>query len=299
METIILGGGDEVSNTFARKLASHLNLGYLEAKRKIFPDGESYLRVEGLDSRPSRVVLVKSMIPPQDKSLIESLLLLDLLREKGADYVVLVSPYLAYARQDREFLPGEAVSIRAVLRALGRAGADALITVEVHKEESLKYFEGRAVNVSPFRLMASKIPLQGNPVVIAPDLGALRRAKEFAEALGSEFDYLVKRRDRVTGEITIEPKNVDVEGREVVIVDDVISTGGTVAQAAKLLLSRGAESVTVVVAHALMVNDAASKLKKAGVSSVYAANTLPLREPGLVHHVDVTPLVAEKLLEVL
>ncbi len=297
--TIVIGGGDDVSNAFARRLAQHLGLNYIEAKRKIFPDGESYLRIEEVDIELNEAIIVKSMAPPQDKSIVETLLLLDLLKEKGVSKVTLVVPYLAYARQDREFLPGEAVSIRSILRALRRAGADALVTVEIHKEESLRFFEGRAINVSPFSFMASKITVEGSLAVLAPDLGALRRAKEFAEALGAEFDYLVKRRDRVTGDIMLEPKSVKVKGKNVVIVDDIISTGGTVAKAAELLLSQGAESIIVVVAHALMAGDAASKLKKAGVSAVYAANTLPLREPGLVQHIDVTPLVAEKVSEVL
>ncbi len=297
--TIVLGGGDDVSNAFAKKLALHLGLDYVEAKRKIFPDGESYLRIEEASIDLGRVVLVKSMTPPQDKSIVETLLLLDLLREKGAKEIILVAPYLAYARQDREFLTGEVVSIRSILRFLKSAGADTLVTVEIHKEESLKFFNGRAINVSPFSYMASKVAIEGSLVVLAPDLGALRRAREFAEAVGAEFDYLVKRRDRITGDITLEPKNVKVKGRNVVIVDDIISTGGTVAKAAELLLGQGAESITVVVAHALMAGDAASKLKKAGVSAVYAANTLPLREPGLVQHIDITPLVADRLSEVL
>ncbi|GAB6147914.1 ribose-phosphate diphosphokinase [Stetteria hydrogenophila] len=296
--TIVLGGGDEASNSFAASLARHSGLSYASVERKIFPDGESYVRVrEPLDG-VDRVVLVKTMAPPQDKSIIETLLLIDLLKEKGVGEVVLVAPYLAYARQDREFLPGESVSVRALLRALRRVGADALVTIEIHKEESLRYFEGRAVSVSPYAYMASRIRVEGDAVVLAPDQGALRRARELAEALGVGFDYLVKHRDRVTGEISIEPKSVDVRGKRVIIVDDVISTGGTVAKASELLLSQRAESVDVVVAHALMVGDAASKLRRAGVRAVYAANTLPPKDPGLVHYIDVAPLVAEKALEV-
>jgi len=185
---VVLGGGDGVSNAFAKKLAHHLGLDYVEAKRRIFPDGESYLRIEGAGINFRKVVLVKSMAPPQDKSIVETLLLLDLLKEKGAEEITLIAPYLAYARQDREFLPGEAVSIRSILRSLRSAGADTLVTVEIHKEESLKFFDGKAINVSPFSYMASRVAIEGSLVVLAPDLGALRRAKEFAEALGAEFD---------------------------------------------------------------------------------------------------------------
>lgn len=296
---VIIGGGDETSNAFARSLAQQLGVKLLEARRKEFPDGESYVRLEENVAGHTDVVLVKSMVPPQDKSIVETLLLIDLIRERGAERIILVAPYLAYARQDREFLPGEAVSIRALLRTLKRAGADALVTVEVHKEESLKYFDGEAVNVSPYAFMASRINLPSNLLILAPDAGAVHRARQFAEAVGAEYDYLEKRRDRITGDVSLEPKSVKVKGRHVIIVDDVISTGGTVAKASQILLSQGAESVTVVVAHALMAGDAASKLRGSGVSAVYSANTLPLREPWLVRHVDVTPLVASKVSEVL
>ena len=298
--SIVIGGGDDVSNRFARGLADSLGVEYLEVQRKIFPDGESYIRLPEANYEGARVVLVKTMAPPQDKAFFEILAAADALTERGVERLVLVAPYTAYARQDREFLPYEAVSIRALLRALARAGVTHYYTVEIHKEESLSHFEGgRAYSVSPYAFMASKIPLERPLVVLAPDLGAVRRAREFAAAAGAEFDYLVKRRDRVTGDVTIEPKELDVRGKHVVIVDDIISTGGTVARAASMLLKQGATAITVVVAHALLVEGASRKLKDAGVSRVYAANTLPNRDPSLVETIDVSPLVAGRVREAL
>ena len=297
---VVIGGGDDVSNRFARGIADGLGVEYLEVQRKIFPDGESYIRLPEANYEGARVVLVKTMAPPQDKAFFEILAAADALSERGVDRLVLVAPYTAYARQDREFLPYEAVSIRALLRALARAGVTHYYTVEIHKEESLSHFEGgRAYSVSPYAFMASKIPLERPLVVLAPDLGAVRRAREFAAAAGAEFDYLVKRRDRVTGDVTIEPKELDVRGKHVVIVDDIISTGGTVARAASMLLKQGATAITVVVAHALLVEGASRKLKDAGVSRVYAANTLPNRDPSLVETIDVSPLVAGRVREAL
>ncbi len=297
---LVVGGGDDASNRFARGVAESLGVMYAEAQRRVFPDGESYLRLPEADYRGSSVVLVKTMAPPQDKSIFEILMAVDALLERGVERLILVSPYTAYARQDREFLPYEAVSVRALFRAISRAGVSRFYTIEIHKEDSLLHFEGgNAYSISPYSYMASRITLERPLVVLAPDLGAVRRAREFASAVGAEFDYLVKRRDRVTGDVTVEPKELNVKGKHVVIVDDIVSTGGTVARAASMLLRQGATVITVVAAHALLVEGASRKLKDAGVSRVYAANTLPNRDPSLVEMIDVSPLVAERVREAL
>jgi ribose-phosphate pyrophosphokinase len=293
---LVVSGADEVSRGFAGSLATSLHAPVASVEGKVFPDGESYVRLPAEAVGAEWVCVVKTLAPPQDKSLVELLLTLDALREKSAGRVTAIVPYLAYSRQDREFLPNEAVSVRTVLRAIRCAGADELYTVEVHKEESLRFFGGRAFSVSPYELMARRIGLpEGRVAVIAPDRGAIGRARRFAEALGvSEVDYLVKHRDRVTGQVTFEPREVDVDGKDVVIVDDIISTGGTVAKAARILLTKGARRILVVVAHALMVGNAWERLVEAGVEKVYAANTVrPVAgEPVFI---DVAPAVAERL----
>jgi len=292
---LVLSGGDPVSEEFSASLAQALRAPKASVHRKVFPDGESYVRLPEDATGSSRVCVVKSLAPPQDKSLVELLLILDALKEKGVSRVEAIVPYLAYSRQDREFLANEAVSVRAVLRAIRHAGAESLYTVEIHKEESLSFFEGRAVSVSPYEAMAEAIEVpDGDTVVIAPDRGALGRAVRLARALGLPYDYLVKHRDRVTGEVFFEPKSLNVRGYNVIIVDDIISTGGTVAKASSILLSQGARSVTVVVAHALLVGDAWRKLVSAGVRRVYAANTVAPAS-GNPKIIDVAPAVASAL----
>ncbi|MEB3816933.1 MAG: ribose-phosphate diphosphokinase [Desulfurococcales archaeon] len=291
---VVLSGGDDVSDSFARSMANMLSSPYLAITRKIFPDGESYVRIPSQALEADRICVVKTLDRPQDKSFLELLLILDTLSSKGVKEIVAVVPYLAYARQDREFLENEAVSVRTVLRAIRGAGASALYAIEVHKEESLRYFGGPAKSVSPFEYMADFIDIGENTVVIAPDLGARDRARRLASKLGVDYDYLVKVRDRITGEVSYKPKELNVEGSHVVLVDDIISTGGTVAKASRILLERGARTVTVVVAHALLVDGAWRKLRDAGVSRVYAANTVKPAEGDPVI-IDVAPLVAREL----
>ncbi len=293
----VLTGPDETSRTFAASLSSSLGARLCEPQYKAFPDGEGYVRLT-CNVKGEQVVVVKTMYPDQDRSLVTSILIADALREAGSMASVLVAPYMAYARQDRAFLEGEAVSIRAVMRALWAAGYSSLVTVEIHKEDSLRHFPGQALSVRPFPYMARLIGLRGDVVVLSPDLGALPRARDLAAELGVGYDYIEKQRDRVTGEVTMRPKEINVSGRRVVIVDDIISTGTTVAKAAQMLRSLGATDVEVMVAHALLAPGAEVRLREAGLRVVHAANTTPASS-SMVSQIDVAPLVAQRLRDLL
>ncbi len=292
---IIVPGTSQGSLDFARNLAEKLGVGLAKVYHKVFPDGESYVRIE--EEALDTAVIVQTMSSPQNKSIIEAMLLADAAKGLGAKRIVLVSPYLAYARQDKRFLQGEPVSIAVVLRALYHSGIRALYTIEIHKEEALSAFPGKALSIYPYEYMSEKIGITKDHILLAPDVGALRRVEYLAKKLGAQYDYLVKKRDRLTGEIVLEPKHLMVKGKDVIIIDDIISTGGTVSKAAKLLLEQGANNVYVLVAHALLVDNAIEKLKTAGVRKVYAANTLSPVENAynLVEYIDVSELVAEEL----
>jgi ribose-phosphate pyrophosphokinase len=227
------------------------------------------------------------------------MLLADAARGLGAGRLALAAPYMAYARQDRVFLEGEPVSVRAAMRALYASGYDVLVTVEIHKEESLRFFPGRALSVYPFRALAEAAGVRcPGDVIVAPDAGALGRAERLASELGCSYGQLVKERDRVTGEVRLRGVRVEAEGARAVVVDDIISTGGTIAMAARALLSRGARDVVVLAAHYLGLPGAEERLAEAGVSAVYAANTLPAAGSSrLVRLVDVSGLVAGALRE--
>ncbi len=259
----------------AAKLSRLLSRELLVAEEKVFPDGEKYLRI------PKRlegdVLLVHSLHQPQDERFVQLLLAVDAAKGAGASRVIVVVPYFAYARQDKRFLEGEPVSVGALLKAVEAAGADALAVVDIHKPSSLdEWLRIPHFNVLPVGELAGYFRGKlRDPVVLAPDKGALHRAQLAAQVLGAEYDYLEKSRDRVTGEVKIAPKSVDVDGRDVLFIDDIISTGGTLVAAAKEVLALGAKRVYAACTHALLVSGALDKLYAAGVEEVVATDTVP------------------------
>jgi len=291
---IVIGG--PASNNLDERIAKILGVTNIKVYHKLFPDNESYLRLENVDIvKGEDVVIVQSLYPPQDKHFIELLLLIDLVRDYGAKTVISVVPYLAYARQDKRFLEGEPISVKTILKSLSVIGVDYLITVDIHNRDSLKYFKGKgAYDVTAIPVLSNyireNIGLE-NLLVLAPDKGALWRARELASRLNLEYDYLEKFRDRYTGEVKIKPKSISVKGRRVLIIDDIISTGGTIALASRESLYQGATEVYVACTHALLVDSAVEKLRKANVSKVIATDTVPSPYSA----VSVAPVIAEKL----
>lgn len=284
-----------------KAIASALRAEQVDVLEKTFPDGEVYVRLTEPEKVVSKdVIVVSTLYPEQDKRLFKTLLIVNAVKNSGAGRIIALIPYLAYSRQDKVFLPGEPVSGCLVSRFLKAAGLDVLVAVDVHSPRVLECFEGKALNaLVPDILVSASLRYLENPVVIAPDKGALERALAAARAHGLEYDYLVKHRDKLTGSVTYSPRELNVEGRDVVIVDDIISTGGTVAESAKMLLEKGARRVIVAATHGLLVGGAVEKLEKAGVTRIILADTLAIRhEHRIVEYVDVVPRVVKELEEV-
>lgn len=273
---------------FAHGLAKALGADIVDIDSKVFPDGESKIRILS-DVRNISVILVQSTYPPVDSHLMQALFLGHRLSEEGAEVHALI-PYLAYSRQDKEFLKGEVVSLGVVVRLLRAVGVKRLITVDIHGVEGLGYFSFPAYSVSAIPLLAdffrTSFALK-SPVAISPDFGASARVEAFAKALSSQFVVLSKKRDRATGEVQMETKGFDAAGHDVIIVDDIISTGGTVQKAASIAKSNGARKVYAACIHPLLVQGALEKIRAAGVDEVIGTNTVP----SPVSKVDVTPAV--------
>ena len=300
MSAVIVPGRNYLEQ--AVKVASTLNYPIAKVLWKEFPDGEQYVRIENPDLLSSRTaVVVNTMYPGQDKSVMETLMLVDACLRAGAVDVKLVIPYLAYSRQDKLFLAGEPVSFSIVLKTLRHLGATGLVTVDSHNPDKLTEFQGRVVNLLVSDLLVQEaLKYSSNPIVIAPDKGALKRAEHAAVKLGLRFDYLVKTRDRITGQVSYQPREIRIGGEDIVIVDDIISTGGTIAESSKLLLEAGASSVIVAATHGLLIGNALEKIRAAGVRKVILANTLGLKiQDDLVEYADVSGRVAEAIGKVL
>lgn len=232
-----------------------------------FPDGERYVRLAG-SVRGETVVVIQSTYP-SDK-IVELFLLQDALTEGGARTVRLVIPYFGYGRQDKKFEAGEPISARALARRLGLE-ADEIFTVSVHNPEVLRFFESPAKDVSGMPAVARYLKGEGVDLVLAPDANAQRFAREVGSALGVGWDFLEKTRiDSFT--VEVEPKAMDVKGRSVAIVDDVISTGTTIATAAKMLRDQGARRVVAGCVHGVFAGNALTRLQ--ACDEVVATDTL-------------------------
>ena len=258
---------------------------------KRFPDGEAYIRIDG-DIQGEHIAVVQSTFPT-DPHLIELFLLLDTVKDLGASKITAIVPYLAYARQDKRFRPGEAISIKTIIRLIENLGVDELYTIDIHEEAILSEFKMPIVNLSAMGAIGSylkKYDLK-DPYIVSPDQGAEFLAKEVAKILNADFSCIFKKRDRITGEIETEVVDLDVKERDTVIVDDIISTGGTIVNAAKMLKSQGASRVFVGTTHALLIQNARTRIMQAQVDEIIGTDTV-LSE---VSKISVAPLIANAL----
>lgn len=246
---------------------------------KVFPDGESYVRidtpVEGLN-----VTIINTLFPDQDKRFVETLLMCDALRRNGAKEITVVTPYLAYARQDKVFRDGEPVAPKALGSALRCSGVDRLVVVEAHSGEALEALGIPNVNVQVEKRMSQFISSVNvdTDLVVAPDVKAAERAGKIADVLNADLMVFSKKRDRSSGEVVCEPLNtVHLQGKTAFIVDDIISTGRSVASASEYLKRGGVKSVYAVCVHALMLGESEVRIKQAGVGEIFGSNTIENR----------------------
>ena len=260
---------------------------------KIFPDGESYVRIEG-DVKGEDVAIVQTTCPPmQDGRLLQLAFLADSAKRAGAGKVTAVVPYLAYARQDKMFLSGEGISIETVARMLKASGIDELLTINVHSESSLTTFPFPAKTASAISLIAQYFVEKGHKkaYALSPDKGAMYIAYEAQQVLGGNAGHLEKQRDRYTGQTTQTGKGLEVKGQTVIIFDDIISTGGTIVGAAKILKELGATHVFTACVHPLLIGDAAKRILDAGVEEIVGTDSVP----GLYSKVSLAPLISKQL----
>ena len=280
------------SEDLAKKISKKIKANLVKSEVKIFPDGESKITLKGKLSK-GKTIVVQSIYPPVDSNLIHALSLIS----KAKDYsneVLVVTPYLGYARQDREFLPGEIVTMKILGKLFKGAGASKVIVVDIHSKIGLKHFKIKSENISAIPDLAryfKKINLK-NPLVVSPDQGGKERAKEFAQKFGSESIALKKLRNRKTGKVQIKTDGLDeVRGRDVILVDDMISTGGSIIKATEFLKKQKCNRVFVACTHALLMNGAEKKIKNSGVSRIISTNTIP----GKTSIVDISSTIAKAI----
>ena len=281
------------SENLAKELSKKIKANFVKSEIRVFADGESKITLIGKLSKKKSIV-VQSIYPPVDTNLVQALSLITKAKENSSE-VTAVIPYMGYARQDREFLPGEIVTMNVLGKLFKSAGASKIIIVDIHSLIGLKYFTIKTKNVTAIPDLAEyfkKLSLK-NPLVVSPDQGGKERAKEFAREFNSDYIALEKTRDKKTGKVKIKTKNVaEVENRDLILVDDMISTGGSIIKATQFLKKQKCKRIYVACTHALLMNDAEKKIKKAGVTSIISTNTIP----GKTSKVDISKTIAKAIM---
>jgi len=280
------------SEDFGKTLAKRLSLPLLSVTVKEFSDTETRFKIEE-EVHGTSILLVQSTYPPVDRNYMQLFLAAHHLSQEGAK-VHAVIPYLGYARQDKAFMPGEIVSLGVISHLLRSCGVMRVTTVDIHSAEGLALFAIPTYSVSAIPSLAQYIKKNlnlSNPVVISPDFGSSKRTEAFSTLYGAEHLQFAKERDRVTGDVRIDAGEMNVKGRDVIIVDDMISTGGTIHAAAEKLRKAQAAKIVVGCVHPLLVGDAYESLLKSGVDEIIGTNTVPSR----VSKVDATEPLASYL----
>ncbi|MBC8251875.1 MAG: ribose-phosphate pyrophosphokinase [Candidatus Nitrosopelagicus sp.] len=286
--TVIGGCG---SSDLAKRIAKKLKATYIKTEKKVFPDGESKITIKQIPKK-SIVIVVQSTYPPVDSNLLELLSIVSKVR-KFSSKVYAIIPYMGYARQDREFLGGEIITIGVVGKLLRASGVKKVVTVDIHSKLALKELKIPSENISAIEGLVKyfKKMKMKDPLVVSPDLGGQERAKKFASLLKTDFIVLKKHRDRKTGKVKILSGKVEVKNRDLIIVDDMISTGGSIVKATQFLKKQKCRRIFVACTHTLLVNDAAKNIKDAGVSQIIGTNTIP----GDSAKVDVSKVICDAL----
>ena len=285
----VIGGG--ASKDLAKRLARKLKAVYIQTETKIFPDGESKVTL-GKIPKKSVILVVQSTYPPVDTNLLQALSIISQVRKISSRTFAII-PYMGYARQDKQFLSGEVITMSVVAKMLQSAGAKKVIVVDIHSNTALNHFNIPTENVSAVPELANyfkKLNLK-NPLVVSPDMGGSSRSKKFASLLKTDFIVLKKHRDRKTGRVSIQTAKVDVQGKDLILVDDIISTGGSIIKAAQFLKKQKCKRVFVACTHGLLVEGAEKKIRKAGVSRIISTNTIP----GNTSKVDVSGILAKSV----
>lgn len=280
------------SQRLGQRVAELLKLRVVPIEFKRFPDGESYLRFED-DLEGEDVIIVQTTGPPQNENLIQLFLMADNARDLGARTVTAVVPYFAYSRQDKRFRPGEVFSVKTVMGVLEACGVDRIITVNSHNPGTLRAFRIQVEDLSAIGLLAEHFKSRGFDGAFSLSLGkkASDIAKQASSVLGGGHSCVRTQRDRLTGRVTVEREPLPVKDRDVVIFDDIISSGGTMVEAVRWVGEQGTRRVYAACVHPLLIRDAEERILRSGAEGIVGTDCVS----SPVSVVSVAPLIAGAL----
>ncbi len=282
----------------AREICAELDKPLTSVHVGRFPDGEIDIKINE-DIRGADVFVVQPLCPPVNEALMEILLLTDCLRRASAQRITAVIPYFGYARKDRKDEGRVPISAKVVANMLVAVGVSRVLTVDLHAQQIQGFFDIPVDHLwarSTLEVALREDLDLSDLVVCSPDVGGVKLARAWAGSLGAELAIVDKRR---TGGDTVVMENVigEVEGRDVLVTDDMISTAGTITQASRILKEKGARRVLIAATHAVLCGPARERLENSPVEAIYVSNTIPLRGEPLerLKVVSVAPLLARAI----
>jgi ribose-phosphate pyrophosphokinase len=285
---------------FGESISTVLKTPLTKSTIKRFADKEISVEITE-NIRGSDVFVIQSTSYPANDNLMELLLILDALRRSSAKRVTAVIPYFGYARQDRKSGPRTPISAKLVANLITQAGADRILTLDLHAGQIQGFFDIPVDNLYAAPLFAKDINQryqQQLPLVISPDVGGVTRARQLATRINSDLAIIDKRRERAG---VSEVMNVigDVSDRDCILIDDIVDSGGTLINAAKALIQRGAKSVEVYVTHGVLSGDAVKRINDSDIRQVSITDSIfatqPVNVSQKIRHLTVAPLFADAM----
>jgi len=271
---IIISGRDGKKRS--EKIANELFAGYIEADIRSFNDQELCVRIRG-SVRGEDVIIIQSTSKPVNDNLMKLLLLIDAARRAGAGRITAVISYFGYGRQDRMVHSGAAISASLIASMLESAGANEVITIDLHSKRIEEFFKIKVQNLDGVQLFKPSFQDNRDLMVISPDIGGIDRAKSFSKFIGCDIAVINKSRDHM-GVCQAEEITGDVKDKHCIIVDDIIDTGATICRAAELLMRKGALSVEAYITHAVLSERAVSSVESSAIRKIYISDSIPHEE---------------------
>lgn len=289
----------------ARQIAAELGTELVPTSAYDFANGEIYVRFEE-SVRGCDAFVIQSHPAPINEWMMEQLIMIDTLKRASAKRITVVSPFYPYARQDKKHRGREPISARLMADLYKTAGADRLMSVDLHTAQIQGFFDGPVDHLMALPLLADYVRTRidvDNVTVVSPDTGRVRQAEQWAERLGgAPLAFVHKSRDVNVPNQAISKQVVgQVEGRDCVLIDDMIDTGGTIAGAVAVLKNAGAKDVIIASTHGVFSDPAARRLTECGAREVVVTDTLPIPQNkrfGKLTVLSIAPLIARAVREV-
>ncbi|MCR8708333.1 ribose-phosphate pyrophosphokinase [Campylobacter sp. RM5063] len=263
---------------FAKKISKYLSLPLSNAGVKRFSDGEISIQIDE-SVRGKDVFIIQSTCAPTNDNLMELLIMTDALRRSSASSITAIIPYFGYARQDRKASPRVPITAKLVANLIESAGVDRVATIDLHAGQIQGFFDIPVDNLYGSIIFNDYIKNKNykNPIIASPDIGGIARARSIAKALGLDIVIVDKRREKANES---EVMNVigDVKDKEVILVDDIIDTAGTIVKAAEVFKSKGAKSVIACCTHPVLSGVAYERIAKDALDELVVTDTIPLKQ---------------------